>query len=220
MKKLSALLYWIASFAFMVGSAFDYPLVETLTKPLLMPLLALYFSLNADKSNRKLNMLMLGAAVFSWGGDVSLMEKESTPVLFLVGLVCFLIAHLCYIFAFKMHWPVSNGLVRRKPWLVVPFVLLWVGMVTLLWLGLDMVLKIAVPIYAAILIGMALSAMNRVAKPEGYWSVLLGALLFIVSDGTLAINAFYHPFAMASLIVMGTYIVSQWMIFRGVMSEE
>jgi uncharacterized membrane protein YhhN len=48
----------------------------------------------------------------------------------------------------------------------------------------------------------------------GKW-MMVGALLFVISDSTLAINKFYKPFEMAGVIIMLTYGAAQFFIVKG-----
>ena len=45
--------------------------------------------------------------------------------------------------------------------------------------------------------------------------IFVGALFFMVSDSLLAINKFMQPLPMASLTIMATYIVAQFLIVEG-----
>jgi uncharacterized membrane protein YhhN len=46
--------------------------------------------------------------------------------------------------------------------------------------------------------------------------VLVGAVLFILSDSTIALNKFLQHFEAASLLVMTTYAAAQWLIVWGI----
>ncbi len=48
----------------------------------------------------------------------------------------------------------------------------------------------------------------------GKW-MMVGALLFVISDSTLAINKFYKPFEMAGVLIMLTYGLAQLFIVEG-----
>jgi len=41
---------------------------------------------------------------------------------------------------------------------------------------------------------------------------LCGAVLFLISDGILAVNRFLRPFRAAQAIILSTYFVAQWLI--------
>jgi uncharacterized membrane protein YhhN len=51
-------------------------------------------------------------------------------------------------------------------------------------------------------------------KPAGKW-MMLGALLFVISDSILAINKFYQPFEAAGVLIMLTYGLAQFFIVEG-----
>jgi uncharacterized membrane protein YhhN len=41
----------------------------------------------------------------------------------------------------------------------------------------------------------------------------------MISDGVLAINKFFQPFPESGVIVMGTYIIAQFLIVRGILAH-
>lgn len=41
------------------------------------------------------------------------------------------------------------------------------------------------------------------------WLAAIGGLLFVLSDTTLSLDAFYHPIRHRNVIVMSTYILAQ-----------
>ncbi|HIC51136.1 MAG TPA: lysoplasmalogenase, partial [Candidatus Marinimicrobia bacterium] len=41
---------------------------------------------------------------------------------------------------------------------------------------------------------------------------LCGAVLFLISDGLLAINRFMRPFRVAQAVILTTYFTAQWLI--------
>ena len=45
--------------------------------------------------------------------------------------------------------------------------------------------------------------------------MMTGALLFVISDSSLAINKFYIPFEYAGIIIMLTYALAQLFIIEG-----
>src|SRR4051794_26180906 len=67
-------------------------MVEQVTKPALMPLLAAY------AAARGAPRLLLAALMLSCGGDVLLQTGGDTP--FLLGMVCFAAAHVAYVTLF------------------------------------------------------------------------------------------------------------------------
>lgn len=49
---------------------------------------------------------------------------------------------------------------------------------------------------------------------SGKW-VLVGAILFVLSDPILALHKFYRPLPYASLLIMSAYAVAQLLIVTG-----
>ena len=64
-----------------------------ISKPLLMPVLMLFFVTSVKMKSGTQFYLILAALFLSWCGDVLLQAN-----LFIPGLVSFLLAHVCYIF--------------------------------------------------------------------------------------------------------------------------
>ncbi|NEW78444.1 MAG: hypothetical protein GZ086_03255, partial [Gelidibacter sp.] len=43
---------------------------------------------------------------------------------------------------------------------------------------------------------------------------LIGAIVFMISDALLAINKFYNPAHVLEVIVMATYVLAQYFIYK------
>ncbi len=189
------------------------------TKPLLLlPLLVAWQSVTAFKT--QFDRLIAGAFLFSWFGDLLLMMVSSAwgqdVPFFILGLGCFLIAHLFFIAAF-WHWMGKRlGMIQQKPWLLVPFLLFWGILMYILWPGLGE-LRIPVTAYSLVIIVMTASAhnlWNLLATPaKNYLSI--GTILFVLSDSLIAVNKFASSFVGASFAIMLTYIVAQCLIYLG-----
>ena len=186
----------------------------TLTKPLLMPLLLAWVVAMAWRRwSVPLRWLSIGL-VFAWAGDLLLMGEGDLS--FVLGLGAFLVMQVCYLVAF-LRVP-GPGLVRAWPIAVVPYALIWVVLVVLVWPGAgDM--RIPVLIYSAVIVAMALGALDLVLRlPQALaWRVTAGALLFIVSDGLIALTAFgpLTESVQTSAAIMATYTAAQGLIVSG-----
>ncbi len=153
------------------------------------------------------------AMVFSWVGDVALMFDRQYPILFIVGLGGFLLAHLNYTYVFirsgKRIYTIS-----RLAWIGIPLMMLYtVGLISNLWPHLNE-LKIPVFVYAIVLMFMGLAAVIRNTKVGYHW-VLLGAILFVISDSFLAVNKFIFPIEYSDVYIMTTYGLAQLFIVLG-----
>jgi uncharacterized membrane protein YhhN len=193
--------------------------VGFISKALLMPTLALIV-FKANIQIPKLKVQLLLALFFSWLGDLFLSKPDY--VFFLLGLVSFLTAHIFYILIFTRESKASGELtkVEGNPALIWPFVLYGVALLYLILPKLDdTVIKIAIFLYATIILAMAAQAFNRkssVSKKSFIW-VFAGAILFVLSDSMIAINKFVEPFDFARMAIMTTYIVAQAFIIKGVL---
>jgi uncharacterized membrane protein YhhN len=78
-------------------------------------------------------------------------------------------------------------------------------------------LKIPVIVYAVVLMVMVAAAIRRFhnTSNQSFVMVVVGAILFMVSDSLLAINKFLEPVSNASILIMLTYITAQLLIVEG-----
>jgi uncharacterized membrane protein YhhN len=193
-------------------------LLEKICKPLLVPVLILYFILSLkNQSIRELTKLktwILLALFFSWAGDVLLMFQQDDPNFFLAGLSSFLFAHIFYIIFFHKLRVFEN--IPAKPLFLVLLVIYYGALVWWLnpYLG-DM--KLPVRIYGIVISFMCMLALHMLFlrnRTAGRY-MMLGAVLFVVSDSLLAINKFYSSFELAGVLIMLTYGMAQLLIVTG-----
>ncbi|WP_258067172.1 lysoplasmalogenase [Arthrobacter sp. GMC3] len=148
--------------------------------------------------------LLVTALLFSWLGDGAGTFFPFAPTLPLM-LLCFGVAHLCYMRAFWRHLAV-----RALPWWSLVIALWWVLLLILLWHragGLAM----AVAAYGIVLGGTA--ALATRCHPVIMW----GGLFFLTSDTILAFRIFAADLMppWTSGAVMLTYVVGQGLIVAG-----
>jgi uncharacterized membrane protein YhhN len=140
----------------------------------------------------------------------------------MLGLVAFLLAHVAYMLAYRLSVQSSTqpSVFRQKPWLLLPFLLY--GAVLYGWLFPHLGdLQLPVLLYTLVLLGMGVFALNRYQRtpPLSFRLVLMGALLFIVSDSALAVDKFVSPFQWAGVVVMATYSLAQYLIVLGMLVQ-
>jgi len=63
-------------------------------------------------------------------------------------------------------------------------------------------------------VSMAAQAMGRsfLLRTSAARFAAIGALLFVLSDGLLALNRFYAPLRLAPLLILVPYYTGQWLI--------
>ncbi|MDB1089759.1 lysoplasmalogenase [Streptomyces sp. ACA25] len=172
-------------------------LLQYLTKPLLMPALALWVL--ACRGPR----LLVVALLFGWGGDVLL--QTGADLLFLLGMASFGVGHLCYLTLFRR---LGSFDVRRTALLAVGYGLVTAVVVVLLWPGLDPELRIPVAGYSLLLAVMACAALAGAGLRAG-----LGGALFLLSDTLIAARMADWPQLPApGFWIMLTYLAAQYLL--------
>lgn len=188
-------------------------------KPLLVPTLLLLVVRAVNRPLSAFYQKTCLALFFGWLGDVLLMFAHRGEIWFLLGLGAFLVGHVFYILVF-LQTPKPPNYLRRHPfsaWPIVAFaVLLLVVLVPHvghLWLPIT--------IYALVIMTMSLFALHRkgqVAASSFVW-VFVGAILFMISDGLIAINKFVIPFPASAFFIMSTYMAAQYLITIGLIRQ-
>ena len=188
--------------------------LQFITKPLLMPLLAIYLLLQTSSATSGLKAWIFLALFFSWVGDMLLLFDERGPNFFLFGLSAFLVAQVFYIVFF--HNIRMREYIRGNALLLLLVIVYYSILVSVLspYLGN---MRLPVRIYGVVLSFMVMLAMHTTLgknKKAALW-MTMGAILFVASDSTLAVNKFFSSFDYAGLIVMLTYGLAQLFITVG-----
>lgn len=136
----ATILFLLTSGLHIFGLFYSFSLANY-TKPFLIPTLGfLYFV-----SSKKLNFWVIGALVFSYLGDILLLDKAQY---FVFGLASFLVAHLLYI---KVTASEIQKVIWKEILLVsIPFVLFLFGLLQLLYPNLNE-MKIPVIVYGIVI---------------------------------------------------------------------
>jgi uncharacterized membrane protein YhhN len=213
-KKFWIFLFAVVLLGDIIGIQLADNLLQTIFKPLIIPVLIGYFDAQVKIITTGLAKWILFALLFSLLGDVLLMFQEKKAIFFLLGLSSFLIAHIFYIIFFNGIWLAQK---IKNNSLIVAVVLVYYAVLMILLLPYLGDMKLPVMIYGLVISYMLMMAMNMLFiknKKAGQWMVT-GAFLFVLSDSTLAINKFYQPFEAASVLIMLTYGLAQLFIVEG-----
>jgi uncharacterized membrane protein YhhN len=203
-ELLSLTLSWLSSF-------------HNLTKPLILTSLILFFYLEGKHLLPKTKRNMLFALTFSLVGDVLLMFEDDSINFFLFGLISFLLAHGFYIMVFLNK---MNCLKKPIPFITI-LIIYALGFLYMLYDGLGSML-LPVVIYMLTILSMAITAVLRKDHVPNlsYNLVLIGVLLFLISDSILAVNKFYGKVPFEHLFIMGTYAFAQYCIVMGIIKQK
>lgn len=218
MKKFTILFFFI-----LLGDLFasalqpDWQILEYIFKPALMISLGIYFMKSVKLSEVFQNKVILAAIFFSLLGDIFLMFEGY----FIAGLGSFLIAHVCYIDAFK---PDISRFFSKKE-LYLPTIGVFIYGAILLSQVLPQVsssLKFPITVYALTILLMLLTTLHRFGNvpSDSFWYVVIGATLFVLSDSMIAVSRFVAPFPMSGILIMVTYAVGQYLIVEGFLKKK
>ena len=215
-KGFWIILFLVDLFIDLAAVYFKNETLRYISKPLLMPLLIVYFIFHTQPFISSLKKWIVLALVFSWLGDVLLMFESINSSLFIFGLIAFLIAHIFYIFFFENV--IRKVGLNKNYWWFIPVLIYYVALIFILspHLG-DM--KLPVRIYGIVISYMLIQALQtgRINNQAAAGLMIGGAILFITSDTILALNKFYQSFEYAGIAIMATYGIAQLLITLGAM---
>jgi uncharacterized membrane protein YhhN len=177
-------------------------------KPMIMAsLIGFYISYVSRQDNT-----FILALIFALFGDVFLLFDGQS--MFMIGLGSFLLMQFCYTIVFFKN--------RGDNKFLYPFAVVIILAAMLLYAMSPYLgeLKIPVMIYVAAIITMTYAAIHRKIGIKGYWLIVIGALLFVVSDGVLAWDKFVEKITGAQYLIMATYMAAQYCIIRGIVEKE
>jgi uncharacterized membrane protein YhhN len=143
--------------------------------------------------------------------------------MFQLGTTSFLIAHILYIRAFShdLSLPDCKNIshCHFRALLLLSFLLTVVLGLNAYSLWNLIPNRILFLLYGCTLSTMMMVAMWRGGKVKGkaYWYVMIGGLLFGMSDHILAFLKFHHYHTdMGETVIIGTYYLAQYFIVRGI----
>ena len=209
--------FFLVAFLELLFVGLDSTMGQTLVKPLIIPVLIGYAISSGVLSTSRPKYLVLIALAFAWAGDVLLMFQEISEIYFLSGLGSFLIMHILYTLVlsktrFSTAWPPQKELLI--------FLIAALTVTTAVFGLIDQNLgpmRGPVILYTLAILAMAFMALARkgVTSVSSYRLTFIGAILFVLSDSILAINKFGPEVPLSGLIIMATYMMSQFLILKG-----
>lgn len=227
--KVLFILYLIFTIVCLGGRLVEPPhswQLDYLSKPFLMPILMLYLASKIkifNDWNKMVRLFFSSGLFFAWLGDLLLMIAHGDKILFIFGLLAFLVMQIQYIFWFKKNTYSSPKAIQYNLW-SLPSLILGIFFYLLLFNYLDLMMKVAVAVYAMALVHMTLAAIHRKAfcTSKSFVMLTTGAFLFMFSDMMIALNNFYFEkgFMLAGFWIMLTYALGQWLIIEGISNHQ
>lgn len=213
-EKLFSLLFFIIVIVDLICGSMEQLLdFRYITKPAIVVSLIIFFWRENNSLIKSIQTLTLLALMFSLIGDLLLLFVNRSPKYFMLGLIAFLIAHVMYLLVFLKHRNRS-----KTPWVFLGALLVYAfGLFCILGDGLGEML-IPILMYMIIILTMTTCAFLRVGRvPKiSYQWVLLGAILFLISDSLLALHTFYRAIPFANVFIMLSYVLAQYFIVMGI----
>ncbi len=187
------------------------------TKPLLMPLLALFLLLCCQPAP----LLMIAGLLLGFLGDLLLLYSDDRPALFVPGSLSFAAGHVCYTGYFLSRLGSAPDL--RIVLIAVPcYAAAILLLLRTLRRSMPRRLLFAAGIYLVLISCMSISALLFAADSRTLWHWLVygATLLFLFSDGFLSYEKFCRSFKCRHLVVMLTYLLAQTGIALGVFMTQ
>lgn len=179
-----------------------------LTKPLIMPLLILHYV----ASTSKVNIILIGALLCGFLGDVFLLDSKKY---FINGLLSFFCGHVLYIVVLLLNFSAKNVndyyFVFMIPYIIYAYFLVR----TLLpYLG---GLKVLGTMYMSTILAMSFISLLIMFQKFNLKTVLIliGTIIFVISDSLLAFDTFKKKLKHSGVFIMSTYIIAQYLIIMG-----
>jgi uncharacterized membrane protein YhhN len=210
MNRNQTVIFFTLSIINIVSGIIENEWLGYLTKPLLMITLGLFYFQHTQASLNKRDKIVLLALFFSCLGDTFLMFQKQNQLYFLLGLGSFLLAQVCYVMLFQ-----QEGESRHFRWL--PFISYSCLLLFFLLNKLPGEFKIPIIIYSVVITLMGIRASERKVSDKSYQLVLVGAILFILSDSLIALSKFVVTIPLSGLWIMATYVVAQYLIIQGLL---
>ena len=217
--KIFLTLFAIVSAAHIAAIVLQKEWVRRISKILIIPfLLAAFIAGGGFVSGGLFTILAL---VFGWIGDILLIRKKKRNV-FKLGILSFLLGHLCYIAAFLeiLGFFSVNGRTVNAPTILLFIPVLIIGGIFVFGLIKPFrEMRIVIIIYMLIIMSLCLWGFEVFFFNPNVAGALvfLGCLLFIISDTLLAYYAFRKLKLFPAVMVMLTYIMAQTEIVLGIL---
>lgn len=180
-----------------------------LTKPLIMPLLILYYI----TLTQNINFIIIGALIFGFLGDVFLLDSKNH---FTKGLLSFFCGHILYIVAFYLNFTIKG--VKGFYFVFIIFYLFYALLLVKELFPYLGSMKILGTMYMSTIMVMSFISLLMMLQSFTINTVLifLGSIIFIISDSVLAFDTFKEKYAYSGVIIMSTYITAQFLIIVGI----
>jgi len=191
-------------------------LFRQIVKPcIILSLLMLLVSATGLKG--RFHKRVFAGLIFGLAGDVFLLFASESESWFMLGLLAFLVAHICYISAFYLDFKSAPELDKSGARIAIgTCAVLVIGFYSYLRPHLGH-MKLPVMIYMLVISMMVMMACFRNLRVNklSFNLILTGAILFAISDSMLAYHKFVEEFGFSQALIMASYMAAQYLIVLG-----
>ena len=221
-KHLSySLVYLVIAAIHLLGQYLNSTALIGYTKPLLMVWLAIFLIVKTALKGRFHKRVITGLG-FAIIADFLLFQSINSEQYFIYGLVAFMLCNIFYIRAFYLDFKSAPELDKRGARIaIISCGILSTTFFFLLrpHLGGMRVLILAYIIVISIMVMMAAFRNQRVNKIS-FQLILIGAVLFMLSDALFAYNKFIYSFYGSNLLIALVYMTAQYLITLGAVERQ
>ena len=186
------------------------------TKIWIVITLGIHFYYNSSNLLQKERVLIFTALFLSLIADIILITDNL--YFLVVGMLMFMLAKICYsiVYSFKAKFDID----RLLPFLAVTL-LYCLFVIYFLYEGIG---NLYIPVIGYIFISLIMTKMAylryKQVNDKSYYLVLLGAVIFMISETIMAFYNFYKPLPYTFTLVILTYGLSQYFSIRGVILQN
>ncbi|HBH23820.1 MAG TPA: hypothetical protein DDY13_10405 [Cytophagales bacterium] len=218
-KNILLYLYLVVLAADLLVIHFNWFNGEVVFKSALMPVLAGYY-LIISKNKKIRSFRLFGIAlILAWLGDVFLLFSPLNDMYFILGMCAFLIMQLIYAYCFHLLRTDNSTLLNNR-FIHTRMVMVALALGAFYYVIAPQMgnLKLPVGLYVCAIAIMVIYAIKRRGNTteKSFTLVYGGALIFMVSDGMIAVVKFMEDFNHSRVLIMLTYGIAQLLIVRGV----
>ncbi len=212
-EKLTVGFYFLVSMVHVIAGLVGSDQLVEITKIMLMPALIYLVFVLADGVVTLPKLVLVGGLIFSWIGDILLIYDGD--IFFLGGLGSFLVAQLLYAFVMRKS-TFEKPLLSIRP--LTP-VIIFGGILLVILVPSAGSFALPIVIYALCILTMISMAIfrRRLTSDDSFSYVLMGSVMFVLSDSCIALNKFVWEIPLAGFFIMTSYTAAQYFIVKGIM---
>ena len=207
------IVFGIALIANLIAEARDSDVGKYYTKPLLIPLIMVFYLIMSHETNA----FILIALSFALLGDLFLLFQQNNTA-FRFGVASFFVSHLCWIsfIVTSLDFSLMNANHFLWPLLVavipsmISMAILWKYLINIRLLGILYVLVTSILLYFCLLRFGYVSNLKA-------WHAIAGCVFFLASDFMIVWNRFKKEFKYAGVYIMLTYVIAIVLLVIGFM---